>query len=95
VLTPITNGETGLQVRAIRDSRKSRCATATSGRIDQAFGIQEIRRADHQPVRHEDERLPGFYFCAVMLIICFFIAMCIFKSNFGMMLRRSSRTRTG
>jgi ABC-type branched-subunit amino acid transport system permease subunit len=31
VLTPITNGETGLQVRAIRDSRKPRCSMATSG----------------------------------------------------------------
>ena len=29
----------------------------------------------------------GFYFCAVVLIICFFIAMCITKSNFGIMLK--------
>ena len=29
----------------------------------------------------------GFYFCAVILIVCIFITMCIFKSNFGTMLR--------
>jgi ABC-type branched-subunit amino acid transport system permease subunit len=30
---------------------------------------------------------PGFYFCAVLLIVCFFISIRIFRSPFGMMLR--------
>jgi len=30
---------------------------------------------------------PGFYFCAVVLIICFLITLRIFRSPFGMMLR--------
>ena len=30
---------------------------------------------------------PGFYFCAVLLILCFFISIRIFRSPFGMMLR--------
>ncbi len=30
---------------------------------------------------------PGYYFCAILLIICFFIAQRITNSNFGMMLK--------
>jgi len=30
---------------------------------------------------------PGFYFCAVILILCFLVTMRIFRSPFGMMLR--------
>src|SRR3546814_2299588 len=38
---------------------------------------------------------PGCYFCAVVLIVCFFIAMRISHSPFGMMLRaiKSNQTR--
>ena len=38
---------------------------------------------------------PGFYFCAVLLIVSFFIAMRIERSPFGMMLRaiKSNQTR--
>ena len=77
VLTPITNGETGLQLTQ-EDPRA----------LDVAFG------RDYGAVLPSSDLFglpmtgyPGFYFCAVMLIICFFVALRIFRSPFGMMLR--------
>ncbi|MAN79291.1 MAG: branched-chain amino acid ABC transporter permease [Rhodospirillaceae bacterium] len=77
VLTPITNGETGLQL-AQSDPRA----------LDVAFG------RDYGAVLPSSDLFglemtgyPGFYFCAVMLIICFYITLRIFRSPFGMMLR--------
>ncbi len=77
VLTPITNGETGLQLNQA-DPRV----------LDVMFG------RDYGAVLPSSDLFgigmtgyPGFYFCAVVLIICFFIAMRIFRSPFGMMLR--------
>lgn len=77
VLTPITNGETGLQL-AQSDPRA----------LDVAFG------RDYGAVLPSSDLFglemtgyPGFYFCAVLLIICFFITLRIFRSPFGMMLR--------
>ena len=87
VLTPITNGETGLQVRAIRDSAAVSLRDGDVRLIDQAMGIQEIGVPITNFFGMKMSGYPGFYFCAVLLIICFFIAMCITKSNFGMMLK--------
>lgn len=77
VLTPITNGETGLQL-AQSDPRV----------LDVAFG------RDYGAVLPSSDLFgvtmtgyPGFYFCAVLLIVCFFISIRIFRSPFGMMLR--------
>ncbi len=77
VLTPITNGETGLQL-AQSDPRV----------LDVAFG------RDYGAVLPSSDLFgidmtgyPGFYFCAVVLIACFFVALRIFRSPFGMMLR--------
>ena len=77
VLTPVTNGETGLQLNQ-SDPRI----------LDTAFG------RDYGAVLPSSDLFgigmtgyPGFYFCGVMLIICFFISMRIFRSPFGLMLR--------
>lgn len=77
VLTPITNGETGLQLTQ-SDPRA----------LDVAFG------RDYGAVLPSSDLFgvdmtgyPGFYFCAAMLIICFFIKLRIFRSPFGLMLR--------
>lgn len=77
VLTPITNGETGLQLR--RDDARvidNMFAGETSGGLPSTnlFGL-------------EMSGYPGFYFCAVVLIIGFYIAMRISRSPFGMMLK--------
>nr|WP_235867191.1 branched-chain amino acid ABC transporter permease [Roseibium marinum] len=74
VLTPITNGETGLRVLR-SDPRLFDSSSAVDGPlIANLFGIEMTGYA-------------GFYFCAVVLLIAFFIAQRIFRSPFGIMLR--------
>ncbi|RIA55599.1 branched-chain amino acid ABC transporter permease [Dichotomicrobium thermohalophilum] len=77
VLTPITNGETGLQL----SQQDPRAIDALFGRdygaalpVSDLFGI-------------EMTGYPGFYFCGVILIIAFYISIRIFRSPFGMKLR--------
>ena len=85
VLTPITNGETGLQL-ALADSRV----------LDSMAGIEVTRTL---PTTNffgiKMSGMPGFYFCATILIIGFFISLRIFRSPFGTMLRgiKSNQTR--
>ena len=77
VLTPITNGETGLQL-----------VKGDPHLVDRWFGVPLV------------EGIPstnffgismvgysGFYFCAVMLIISFYVAMRLTRSPFGLMLK--------
>jgi ABC-type branched-subunit amino acid transport system permease subunit len=77
VLTPITNGETGLQL-----------VKGDLHILDRWFGVPVV------------EGIPstnffgismvgysGFYFCAVMLIISFYVAMRLTRSPFGLMLK--------
>lgn len=77
VLTPITNGETGLQLTMndprIIDTALSRTVETGLPSTD-FFGISM-------------NGYSGFYFCAVILIIAFFITLKIFRSPFGMKLR--------
>ena len=74
VLTPITNGETGLRVLET-DPRLFDSTTRAEGPlISTLFGFDMTG-------------YPGFYFCAVVLIIGFFLAQRIFRSPFGTMLR--------
>ena len=86
VLTPITNGETGLQL----DQADPRV-------LDSAFGVDygaalPVSHIFGLDMNHTAEWMGfqfnvGFYFCAVILIICFYISVRIFRSPFGMMLR--------
>jgi len=77
VLTPITNGETGLQLK-IADPRiiDNMFASAVAEGIPSTnlFGITMSGYS-------------GFYFCAVVLILGFWISLKIFRSPFGMTLR--------
>lgn len=76
VLTPITNGETGLQL-TLEDPRM----------VDAAFGIE---RTNSLPITNlfgiKMSGYEGFYFCAIVMIICFYISLRIFRSSFGMKL---------
>jgi len=76
VLTPITNGETGLQL-AHNDPRI----------LDRLFfpaapGIPSVDLFGIEMFGYN-----GFYFCAVILIIAFYVALRITRSPFGMMLQ--------
>ncbi|GEO80328.1 branched-chain amino acid ABC transporter permease [Pararhodospirillum oryzae] len=85
VLTPITNGETGLKL------------TQTDARVfDQLAGVvPEAGLPSTSLFGLEMTGYPGFYFCAVALIGAFFVALRIFNSPFGLKLRaiKSNQTR--
>lgn len=84
VLTPITNGETGLQLSG-NDPRV----------IDRLFFEATPGLPSPRLFGFEMSGYSGFYFCAVMMIITFFIAMRISRSPFGMNLKaiRSNQNR--
>ncbi|MDP6873278.1 MAG: branched-chain amino acid ABC transporter permease [Alphaproteobacteria bacterium] len=87
VFTPLTNGETGLQLRQ-HDARA----------IDALFGVLP---AEGLPSTNlfglEMSGYPGFYFCAVLLIVAFFISLRINRSPFGLKLQaiKSNQLRMG
>lgn len=100
VLTPITNGETGLQVRKLAPSDRTadyilNLRDEDLRLVDQLFGVAEEGIPITNLFGIKMSGYPGFYFCAVLLIIGFFIAMRISRSNFGIMLKaiKSNQTR--
>ena len=83
VLTPITNGETGLQV--IPEDPRIFDPEFTGGTLQtNFFGIPTTQ-------------MGGFYFCAVFLILGFILALRITRSPFGMKLRaiKTNQNRMG
>jgi ABC-type branched-subunit amino acid transport system permease subunit len=87
VLTPITNGETGLRVLR-QDPRY----------LDAAFGADiGARLPPPSMFGWLMTGWAGFYFCALMLIIGFGVSIAIFRSPFGMTLRaiKSNQNRMG
>ncbi|GKX35366.1 MAG: hypothetical protein MnENMB40S_29840 [Rhizobiaceae bacterium MnEN-MB40S] len=86
VLTPITNGETGLQL-TLQDPRIIDRMFAPAGAGLPSTNFFGILMSGYS----------GFYFCAVVLIICFFISRRIFKSPFGLTLLgiKSNQNRMG
>ncbi|MEE9375962.1 MAG: branched-chain amino acid ABC transporter permease [Rhizobiaceae bacterium] len=87
VLGFITNGETGLQVRALRKTAEQPLLDADIRIIDQAMGIVEHGVPITNFFGAKMGGYSGYYFCAILLIVCFFIAQRITNSNFGMMLK--------
>ena len=87
VLTPITNGETGLQL-ASSDPRVLDIA------LGRDYG-QVLPSSDFFGI--EMNGYPGFYICGIILILCFYLSIRIFQSPFGMMLRaiKSNQNRMG
>ncbi|NMA99583.1 MAG: branched-chain amino acid ABC transporter permease [Phyllobacteriaceae bacterium] len=84
VLTPITNGETGLQL-TLSDPRV----------LDQVTGQTFVGQPVPTLLGQQLGGFTGFYFCAFFLIAAFFFAQRIAGSPFGMMLRsiKSNQTR--
>ncbi len=77
VLTPITNGETGLQLSSKDPRILDNLAGVVVGEGLPSTTLFGLKMSGY----------PGFYFCAVVLIIGFFISLKIFRSPFGMMLK--------
>jgi ABC-type branched-subunit amino acid transport system permease subunit len=84
VLTPITNGETSLQL-TLGDPRI----------IDSALSSRPAGLPSPSLFGNSLSGFEGFYFCAIVLLIAFFITQKVFSSPFGMMLRaiKSNQTR--
>ncbi|RAH99605.1 branched-chain amino acid ABC transporter permease [Acuticoccus sediminis] len=84
VLTPITNGETGLRV--LRDDPRI---------IDAMFGSTTVAVPRAEIFGIAITGMTGFWACAVCLMIAFYVALRITRSPFGMMLRgiKSNQTR--
>lgn len=84
VLTPITNGETGLQL-TLGDARV----------LDKALGMSVAGQPVPTLFGQQLAGYSGFYFCAGFLILAFFFAQRIAGSPFGMMLKaiKSNQTR--
>ena len=84
VLTPITNGETGLRV--LRDDPRI---------IDNALGLVQEGSPLSDFFGITLTGYAGFYFCAVMLILGFWLSLKIFRSPFGLKLVaiKSNQTR--
>lgn len=85
VLTPITNGETGLQLSQ-QDPRV----------LDALVGVQVGEGLPSTNFFGQTlSGYPGFYFCAVILILGFYFSLKLFRSPFGLKLRavKSNQTR--
>ncbi len=85
VLTPITNGETGLQL-SMQDPRI----------VDSLFGVPVAEGLPSTTLFGISmSGYSGFYFCAAILIIAFYVSLKIFRSPYGLKLRaiKSNQTR--
>ncbi|SLN13767.1 leucine/isoleucine/valine transporter permease subunit [Roseovarius litorisediminis] len=92
VLTPITNGETGLQVytsdpQYLIDDWET---------VPHLFGLVEMRSTYTMELgAWSFDFNAGYYLCAVLMVLMFYLSIRIFRSPFGMMLRavKSNQTR--
>ena len=92
VLTPITNGETGLQVYNNDPQVLMGANEATSPHL---FGLVMNSSAKVGVGAWEFTFNNGYYFCGIIAILMFYLSIRIFRSPFGMMLRaiKSNQTR--
>ena len=87
VLTPLTNGETGLQL-SLNDPRVLDAAnTSGSLPVTNIFGLAMNESYRLEVFGHLFTFNVGYYFCAVIAILAFYLSLRIFRSPFGLMLR--------
>ncbi|SFA97513.1 amino acid/amide ABC transporter membrane protein 2, HAAT family [Poseidonocella pacifica] len=88
VLTPITNGETGLQL-SLNDPRVLDGAASADGSlpVPTFFGLEMRDSWDVTLGGWAFTFNAGYYLCAIFMLVAFYVAIRIFRSPFGMMLR--------
>ncbi|MEX0303469.1 MAG: branched-chain amino acid ABC transporter permease [Leisingera sp.] len=88
VLTPVTGGETGLQL-ALDDPRILGQSQTAEGNIPVPglFGLEMRDSAELVIGSWVFTFNVGYYFCALVLLASFYLSIRIFRSPFGMMLR--------
>lgn len=96
VLTPITNGETGLQL-TLNDPRILGVSQTADGSIPvtSLFGIEMRDTIEIAAGPWGWSFSAGYYVSATIMLLAFYLAIRIFRSPFGMMLRavKSNRQR--
>ena len=91
VLTPLTNGETGLQVYTNDPQVLMSAGSPTSPHF---FGIIMNESAKIDVGGWQFTFSNGYYFCAIIAIIVFYLSLRIFRSPFGIMLRAIKTNQT-
>jgi len=91
VLTPLTNGETGLQVYTDDPQVLMSAGSPTSPHL---FGIVMNESAKIDVGGWQFTFSNGYYFCAIIAILVFYLSMRIFRSPFGIMLRAIKTNQT-
>ena len=86
VLTPITGGETGLQIKSTDSPILSNLAPGEIGRAN-LFGVEMGNSYIMNLGGWQFTFNAGYYIAAVVMLIAFYISIRIFRSPFGMMLR--------
>lgn len=88
VLTPITNGESGLQV-TLNDPRIFGVKSTADGSIPvtNLFGFEMRSTYELVAGAWQFQFNVGYYFCALLMLVCFYLSIRIFRSPFGLMLR--------
>ncbi|MGV6848516.1 MAG: branched-chain amino acid ABC transporter permease [Marinibacterium sp.] len=98
VLTPITNGETGLQL-SLNDPRILGVSMTEDGGlpVTSLFGLEMRHSIDLVIGAWQFTFNVGYYVCGAFMIAAFYIAIRIFRSPFGLMLRavKSNQQRLG
>lgn len=88
VLTPLTNGETGLQL-TLNDPRILGVSQTADGSIPvtNLFGLEMRGAIDMAVGPWSFTFSAGYYVCAVVMLLAFYLSIRIFRSPFGLMLR--------
>lgn len=94
VLTPITNGETGLQL-TLNDPRVLDAVNTTGGLpVTNLFGLEMRNTMILDVAGWSFNFSAGYYVCAILMLIAFYVSMRIFRSPFGLMLRAIKTNQT-
>lgn len=91
VLTPLTNGETGLQVYTDDPQVLMGEGSPLSPHF---FGIVMNESAKVDVGGWQFTFSNGYYFCAIIAIVAFYLSLRIFRSPFGIMLRAIKTNQT-
>jgi len=86
VLTPITGGETGLQIKNTDSPLLSNLAEGEIGRAN-LFGLEMGSSYIMNVGAWQFTFNAGYYIAAVFMLVAFYLSIRIFRSPFGMMLR--------
>jgi ABC-type branched-subunit amino acid transport system permease subunit len=88
VLTPITGGETGLTL-SLNDPRVLGVSATEEGNIPvpHLFGLEMSATTTWELGAWSFTFNAGYYFCAVIMAVAFYLAIRLFRSPFGLMLR--------